>query len=325
MKLAMAWLRVVRRAAVAAAIVTLLSWTLVECAPGSTATRAAIASRAYQVADTQTSSELQASIVREVAERHDLDRSFPLRLGRNLGRLLLLDFGQSWQDEEAVRDRILAKPGLRTLLLCLCALLLAVVVGLWGATASARRSGKSADVAWSFYTALILALPIPWLAMLAIRSFAYGHPFSFLPSGGLDSLGQGILPVLLLASAPAAVVWRHAREEMRAQSSSDWVLAARARGTEANRLWRVYILRTALPPVLALVPVLLAYLLAASVIVERVFAIEGVGDLLARAAAAGDAPVLIGAAAISAALISLASSAVDLGVAKLDPRREAES
>jgi peptide/nickel transport system permease protein len=325
MKAALAWLRVVRRAAIAAGIVTLLSWTLVECAPGSTAERAAIASRAFDVADAQMPSPLRARIVDSVAERHGLDGHVAVRMARNLAGVLILDFGRSWQDEESVAKLILAKAGLRTALLCFLALLLAVALGLWGATASARRGRKSTDAMWSFYAALILSLPVPWLAMLAIRTFAYGHPFSFVPPGGMDSIGQAILPILLLASAPTAVIWRHAREEMRAQYASDWVLAARARGTQPDRLWRVYILRCALPTVLALVPALLAYLLAASIIVERVFAIEGVGDLLARAAAAGDAPVLIAAAAISAALISLASSGVDALAEKIDPRRSALS
>ena len=322
MKAALAWLRVFRRAAVAAGIVTLLSWTLVECAPGSTAERAAIASRAFEASDSQMPRAVQESIIESVAERHDLDGHVLVRIGIRLGGLLILDFGRSWQNEEPVAGLVLAGPGLRTAMLCLLALLLALSLGLWGATASARRGRKSTDAAWSFYAALILSLPIPWLALLAIRTFAYGHPFSIVPPGGLDSVGQAILPVLLLASAPTAVIWRHASEEMRAQNASDWVLAARARGTQPDRLWRVYILRSALPTVLALIPALLAYLLAASVIVERVFAIEGVGDLLARAAAAGDAPVLIAAAAISAALISLASSGMDVLAGKMDPRRE---
>ncbi len=324
MKWVLTCLRVVRRAAVAAAIVTLLSWTLVECAPGSTAERAAVASRAFEATDSQAPRELQDSIVDSVAERQGLNGNVIVRMTRSLGGLLIFDFGRSWQDEEPVANMILAKAGLRTAMLSLLALLLALLVGLWGATASARRARKSTDAVWSFYAALILSVPIPWLALLAIRSFAYGHPFSIVPPGGLDSVGQAILPVLLLASAPAAVIWRHAREEMRTQYASDWVLAARARGTQPDRLWRVYILRSALPVVLALIPALLAYLLAASVIVERVFAIEGVGDLLARAAAAGDAPVLIAAAAISAAIISLASSGVDALAGKMDPRRGAE-
>jgi ABC-type dipeptide/oligopeptide/nickel transport system permease component len=88
-------------------------------------------------------------------------------------------------------------------------------------------------------------------------------------------------------------------------------------------LWRVYVLRSVLPSVLALLPPLLAYILAASVVVERVFAIEGVGDLLAWAAQAGDAPVLIAAASLSAAIISLASSATLALIGRLDPRRGA--
>ena len=323
MNLALALLRIVSRAALAAAIVTLVSWTLVECAPGSTAARAAIAARAIVPTDSQTPPAVQDRIVASVAEEHGLKDGMILRLARNLAGTLTLDFGHSWRDDLPVADLLLAKPGLLSLALCLSALALAFVVGLAGATASARRPRSPVHSAWAIYSALVLCLPMPWLAMLAIRSFAYGHPFSIVPPGGLDSLAQAILPVLVLASAPAAVVWRHAREEMLAHYGSDWVLAARARGTEPRRLWWVYILRAALPTVLALVPALLAYLLAASVVVERVFAIAGIGDLIARAAEAGDAPLLIAAAALSAAIISCASSLVDLIVARLDPRREA--
>ncbi len=323
MSVGLSLLRALWRAAMAATTVTLLSWTLVECAPGTTAERGAMAARSFAPMDSQTSPEVQASIVADFARRHDLDRSFPRRLAGQVIGIAVLDFGKSWQDEELVVHRVFSSSGLRTLLLCVGALLLALFVGLWGATASARRAGRFTDSLWSFYAALILCVPVPWLALLAIRSFAYGHPFSLAPSGGLHGFGDAILPILILAAAPTAVIWRHAREAMQEQSASNWAVAARARGIEPKRLWRVYILRSVLPTVLALVPPLLAYILAASVVVERVFAIEGLGDLLAWAALAGDAPVLIAAAAMSAAIISLASSAALALVGKIDPRREA--
>jgi ABC-type dipeptide/oligopeptide/nickel transport system permease component len=324
MRVALALLRLLSRAALAAAIVTLLSWTLVECAPGSSAQRAAVAARAIAPMDTQMPTEVRERILASVAEQHGLDEAFALRLGRHTANVLRLDFGNSWRDDIPVSDLLLSKTGLRSLALCLVALCLALVVGLAGAMASARRPASAVHSAWSIYVALILSVPIPWLAMLAIDSLAYGHPFSILPPGGLDGIGHALLPVLVLAAAPTAVVWRHAREEMLVHYASNWVLAARARGTESARLWRVFILRSALPPLLALVPALLAYLFAALVVVERVFAIEGVGDGIARAAAAGDAPVLVGAAALTAAIISLTSSGMDLLIRRLDPRREGE-
>ena len=72
---------------------------------------------------------------------------------------------------------------------------------------------------------------------------------------------------------------------------------------------------------LVLSPTLLAYVLAACVIVEPVFAIHGAGDLVAQAASARDAPMLIGAAAITAFIVSVTSSTVDLVNRRLDPRR----
>ena len=319
------WLRALGKAFLAAAIVALLSWTLVECAPGSTAERATYASRRLAPLDTESSSEVRAGVVAAVAERHSLDEGFLLRQAKNIGGLVILDFGRSWQDESPVATKVLAAPGLRTLGLSLCALLLAMLVGLGGATASARRKGRAGDKIWSVYAALVLCVPVPWLGLVALRSFAYGHPLSVFPTGGLDSALHFVLPLLILASAPIAVVWRHARTEMIAQYGSHWVLAARARGTDPSRLWRIYILRVALPAVLALVPPLLAYLFAASVVIERVFAIEGVGDMIARAAVAGDAPILVAVAALSAALISLTSSAVDILARRLDPRRSVAS
>lgn len=313
-------LRLVVRAAIAACLVSLVSWTLVECAPGSTAYRAAVASRTIEPGDVGTTPEQQTVITAAVAKRHGLDDSFLLRITHNLHGTLRLRFGRSWRDEAPISS-MLWKRGGTTLLLAGLALLLAAGLGILGALVSARRPQSLVDRGWAIYTAIALSVPIPWIALVSIRSFAYGHPFELLPPGGLGTPLHWVLPICVLAAAPAAIFWRHARQELGAVAAMPWVLAARATGISDNSLWRRAILRAALPAILALIPAMLAYLIAASVIVERVFVIEGVGELVAIAAAAGDAPVLIAVAAVTAALVSASGSLVDATNRYLDPRR----
>ena len=93
--------------------------------------------------DSQTSPEVRAAVVASLAQRHKLNRSFPRRLATSVVGIVTLDFGNSWQDEEVVTHRVLSWAGLRSLLLCLGALILALAAGLWGATASAMPAAGS--------------------------------------------------------------------------------------------------------------------------------------------------------------------------------------
>ena len=316
--------KVLLRALAAALLVSLLSWSLVECAPGSTAHRAAVAARAIAPGDLSTPVEVSATITSELAEQHGLDAPFPQRLAERALGTLHMDFGKSWRDGQPASSGLLGLAGLTSLSLVLCALAVAFLAGVFGAVASARRPSSLGRSLWSVYAALVLTLPLPWLAMMAIEALAYGHPLALLPAGGSGTLAQGVLPVLVLASAPAAVLWHHGYVEMRSLYGSNWVLSARASGLAPNRLWRVYILKAAMPTLLTLLPALLAYLVGATVVVEYVFAIHGAGSLVARAALAGDAPVLIAAAVLCAILISLATSAANRLACRLDPRRGAQ-
>lgn len=304
------------RSALTLFLVSLVSWTLVECAPGSTAERAAVVARSLVPGDLGLDETTRAIIVA------DAIRDFQLELSptRRALRALRFDFGLSWREGQPALASSTGARAATTLMMVLAALALAFVLGLWGATVSAQRPTGFAAKSWSILAALVLSVPLPWLAMLAIDTLVYGRPLRAFPSAGDGTLGL-LLPVLILSLAPAAIIWRHARQEMLGLADASWVVAARARGNSETRLWRVLILRASLGQVLPLVPVMLAYLLAASVLVERVFGLHGAGERLAVAAEVGDAPVLIAFAALSGLCIALASSLVDLLIVRLDPRR----
>ncbi len=303
-----------------ALVVSILCWTLVECAPGNVATRAALAGRVIAPGDAQMNSQTRKRLVDQVAERYGLQESFAKRTWDHSLELLRGDFGVSWRDGSSITDTLVSKASLITLLLCFSALVLATLVGCLGAIASARHRQSLADKSWGVFSALAISIPLPWLAMLTAESLSYGHPFSFASVGG-DGMRTLVLPILLLAIAPLAVVWNHMREELVMQSEKPWVAAARARGISERRIWGIGLPRISLWAVLSLLPALLAYLFAASILVERVFVIPGLGEVVASAALHNDAPVLVAIAAVTAFFVSITSFAAGgLGKA-LDPRR----
>jgi len=319
-----AYLRVVLgllRALLVGAVVCLASWLLVECAPGATAERAAIAGGAIVEGAMQGEAQVRSEIIAEVAKQQGLDGSVVLRLASRSAGALVLRFGTSWQDQSQVSRRLGSREGMTTLVLCLSALLIALFGALLGARRSARDRKSPWHLGMSAMAALALSIPIAWLAMMSLDALAFGHPFSFAPKGGMDGPLHGVLPVFVLAAAPMSVLWRHLSERMIVVAREPWVVAARARGVSEASLWNRQILKVALPTALALVPVMLAYLLAAAIVVESVFAIDGVGSMVARAAAVGDAPVLIAFASVTSIFMSATSQGVDALVRVLDPRR----
>ena len=272
--------------------------------------------------DLQTSATVRAELIAEVAREFDLHESPILRVPKRGLRAIQFDFGRSWRDGQSVSGRIVSKAGLTTLVLSVAALAIAFLVAGFVAPRSARRPRSLGSQGATFASAAVLSLPIPWIAMLALDVFAYGHPLSIAPKGGMDSLVHSLLPIVVLTVAPTAVFWRHLRQEIRDAADAQWVVAARARGVDEARLWNRHLLKLALPTIFALVPVMLAYLLAASVVVERVFAIDGLGSMIASAAQDGDAPILIAFASLSAMLISATTQGMSLLSGVVDPRRE---
>ncbi|MCP4446706.1 MAG: ABC transporter permease [Myxococcales bacterium] len=314
--------KMVMRALAAGMTVALIAWMLVECAPGSSAQRAAVASGAIAPGDTHTSSAVRASLVSQVAKELELDAPAFVRLPRRALGAVTMDFGQSWRDGAPVAERLVSAAGAKTLLLCLSALLLSCALACLGAPRSARHPRSPFHKIQAAVAAFVLSMPIPWLAMLALDSLSHGHPFAFAPKGGLQSVAGGVLPILVLAAAPSAVLWRHLQERLQSEARAHWVVAARARGVDESALWNRQLLKASLPTVFSLVPVMFAYILAASVVVEQVFAIAGFGSMVARAASIGDAPVLIAFASTSAIAISLATQGMHRLTLRVDPRRE---
>ena len=261
-------------------------------------------------------------LVADIRERLGVDRSLPVQLGSYFGHILQGDLGQSFVLRVDVRELISARlPA--TLFLIGYAAALAMVLAVPLSLVAALRRGRLSD--HLIRGSLVVALGIPsfWLGILLVTFVALRT--GWFPSGGY---GEGLfghlwhlfLPALTLAVSFLAVVVRSLRASLFEVLESDYVALARLKGISWHRLMIHHLLRNALKPALTILGLNLSYLLGTSVIVESVFAINGIGNTLVSAILARDFLVVQGIALTFGVLVIVITMLVDLARLALDPR-----
>lgn len=310
-----ALLRVVVTVLLVAAVASMLA----ESAPGSAAERAAAAAGVVAPDDARVPAALRRAVVDDVARDRGATGSAGERVWASVRGAPTLDFGTSWIDRRPVRAH-LRRTAPPTLELVLLSLVVALALGIGVALVAARRPGSAGDALLGAAAAVAVSLPPVWLGLLLLRTLAAGEPWRWFPIDGMNGVAGLVLPVVTLALVPAFVVARHARAELVAARNAPWAVAARARGCSEWRVLARHALRAQAGALAPLLVALTAYLLGASVVVERLFGLGGLGSALLDAAGRGDQPVIVGASVVYALVIALASAAVDLGRRALDPR-----
>ncbi|MEO6325318.1 MAG: ABC transporter permease [Thermoanaerobaculia bacterium] len=253
---------------------------------------------------------------------YGLDRPLPARFGRWLLHAFTLDFGRSFQDGRAVRERIVESiPA--TLFLNAGALLLAILIAVPCGVFSARHPGGGFDRISGVVFDVTFAAPSFVIGMLLLLVFAVrlGWTPLFADAG---SGWRGIaLPIATLALASVGFLARFVRSCVLDALRSTAALAARARGEgAAAQITRA--LRRSAVPFAAMAAALVPTALSGSVLVERLFAIRGSGGLLAEAVFARDTPTILGLTLFVAAAVVVASVLSDLVSAIADPRTRDE-
>ena len=205
-----------------------------------------------------------------------------------------------------------------TLLLAVTATAVATFVGVFIGITAAVRAGSTADTVIMGGTALGLAVPSFWSAMLLVMLFSLR--LHWLPVVGASSWKHLLLPTLTLALPTAAVVARLMRSSVVEQLRADYVRTAHAKGMRTRRVMTHHVLRNSLVPLATLLGLYLGRLLGGAFIVETIFGWPGLGRLTVQAIFDRDLPVVLGAALTVAAMYLFINFLVDLGHAWLDPR-----
>lgn len=241
------------------------------------------------------------------------------------GGLLTLDFGRSYTYSVPVID-LVRERAIVSLPLALIALFLATAIALPVGLYAASRRGHAGDTVSMGAAQLGVAIPNFWFALMLIYLFAVW--LRWVPAGGFPGWSAGIwpalkaliLPAIALALPQAAILARVARSALVEVLSEDYIRTARAKGMPRRAvLWR-HALRNAMIPVVTIMGLQFAFLLAGTIIIENVFYLPGLGRLVFQAITQRDLIVVESVVMLLVATVIAVNLLVDLSYAVVDPR-----
>lgn len=216
-----------------------------------------------------------------------------------------------------------------TVPLAVMAMLLTTVIALSAGVYAAARHNKAGDVGVMGLTQLGIAVPNFWFAILLILLFSV-H-LQWFSAGGFPGWEDGaaeafkalLLPALSLAVVQSAILARITRSAVLELLREDFVRTARAKGVSARAaLWR-HVLRNAMIPVLTVMGLQFAELLAGTIVVENVFYLPGLGRLIFQSISNRDVIVVRNCVMLLAAMVVIVNFIVDVLYAVIDPRVKA--
>ncbi|WJV64027.1 ABC transporter permease [Pectobacteriaceae bacterium CE70] len=210
-----------------------------------------------------------------------------------------------------------------TLYLVLGSVLLSILFTIPLAASAARHRGKLADQAVRLFSTIGLGLPSFWLAIMMILLFSLSlgwFPVSGYGSDWGERLHHMFLPCLTVALALSAVLTRNLRASLLMELQNDYVTAARARGQSENRMFWRHVMPNSLVPTVNLLAVNIGWLIGGTVVIESVFAIPGMGQLLVKAIISRDYMVVQGVVLVFSLATVVVNLLADVLTVALDPR-----
>ncbi len=253
-----------------------------------------------------------------------LDQPLGVRYGRWILGLLRGDLGVSYAYGSPIAPLIGASLTV-SLPLAAMAMALSAAIALAGGVYAADRRGRAGDAAVMAFTQVGLAVPSFWLAILMVILFAV--MLRIAPAGGFPgwadpvrALGALILPAVALGVVQAAILTRVTRSALIEALGEDYMRTARAKGvTRRAALWR-HALPNALVPVLTIMGLQFANLIAGAIVVENVFVLPGLGRLMLQSISNRDTLVVQDCVMLIAILVIALNFLVDVACAAIDPR-----
>jgi len=232
------------------------------------------------------------------------------------------DTGASLFYQVPTRTLIAGRIGV-TMSLVAMATIFSVLIAVPLATIAAVRKDRSADHVIRAVPLVGLGMPSFWVGLVLILIFAVN--LGWFPVGGWgDTLPEHIygliLPALTSALAIVPLLVRSLRVGMLEVLQADYIATVRSKGLREHRVLLIHVARNAIIPTLTLLGINIAFLIGATVVVERVFQLNGLGSLMLTSISNRDFPVVQGVTFVFALSVVIINLATDLTAARLDPR-----
>ena len=288
--------------------ISFLAFGLGSLAPGDPATVIA-----YRLSDVPPSAEQIETVRRDL----HLDESLPRRYVRWLGQAAQGDLGRSYRTDKPVLIELVTHFPATLEIACL-AFVIALFISLPLGIAAAVRRGSRWDHLARLVALAGASMPNYWLAYLLILFFAVW--LGWLPVSGQTQRYAVILPALTLGLGAAAGLARLMRSSLLEILSEDFVRTARAKGLSERIVIGRHALKGALIPVVTVAGIVFGHLLGGAVIVEQIFAWNGIGKLLIDSIYDRDYPMIQGFVILTGTVFTIINLLIDIGHPFLDPQ-----
>lgn len=239
--------------------------------------------------------------------------------------LLTGELGNSIRFSMPVKDLLFDRLPV-TMSLAGLTLLIVLLISLPMGMFAARRQNKLSDVSLSTVTQIGMAIPSFWLGMILILYI--GMQFSFFKISGyipwtqsvVGALSTLVLPALTIAIPQIAVNFRYVRTAILEQVQLDYVRTIRSKGMSEQNVMYKHVLKNSMIPILTVFGLIMAEVVAGTIIVEQVFSLPGVGQLLITAISNRDFPLVQGIVMYITVAVVMINFMVDILYSALDPR-----
>mgnify|MGYP000815718112 FL=1 len=284
--------------------VTFMVYFILSLSPGDTA-----AMIAGESADAET--------IEATRKDLGLDQPVIVQYGKYMLNLLHGDMGKSYKTKRDVFPTIMAAfPN--TAKLAFWSILVAVAIALPIGIISATRQYSMVDNVGMVAALLGVATPNFWLGLMLIIVFSLN--LGWLPSGGMGSWKNYIMPAITLGTGDAALICRMTRSSMLEVIRQDYIRTARAKGVPGWKVIFKHALRNALIPVITYVGPMVAYILTGSMVVENIFTIGGLGSSFVTSITNRDYTMIMATTIFLAILMVVANLLTDIAYKFVDPR-----
>jgi oligopeptide transport system permease protein len=286
-------------------VVISLTWALIRLAPGN-----------FYASERK----LPAAVEKNIREKYGLDQPWYVQYGRVMKNILSLDFGHSLRYETETVNDVLMRTLPVSAAIGTCAYLLALLVGTTMGTLAALKQNSKLDYAAMAISMLGISMPNFVLGPILVLIFSLS--LYWLPParwGGFPAWNV-VLPILTLSAIYMAYIARLTRAGMLEVLRSDYIRTARAKGLTERQVVMRHALRGGLLPVVSFTGPALAILITGTVVVERIYALPGLGTYFINANLNRDEPLILGIVAFTSILVLVFNLLVDIAYGFIDPR-----
>ncbi|AET59295.1 ABC transporter permease [Paenibacillus terrae] len=258
------------------------------------------------------------AVLQNMRARYNLDKPLAVQYVLYLKNLLVLDMGPSIQSKTTDVNMLIARGFPPSAMLGIQSIVVAIIAGIALGTLAALHHNRPLDYISMFIAIVGISVPSFILAPLLIKYVAV--KWHLLPVASWGTWQHTVLPSLALAVSPLAVIARFMRTSMLEVMHQEYIRTAKAKGLSS---WAVVIrhgLRNALIPVLSFIGPLFASVITGTFVVEKIFAIPGIGKYFVDSIFNRDYPVIMGTTIFYSAILVVTLFLIDISYRLVDPR-----